>query len=186
LPFLVDTFLILTAAPGAKVFASTLDRFYDELLSHVQDAPQMSPEIEDTWFQGIQSDPRRLAEYRSLQKTYSKCITSANCDHTDTQVQNDTRFMMRLTEHTWGIPNVNVYDTIHWTNKEFQKVVKEGNFQISKFLWLEQRAFTNLTLEALETHPLARMMLNKLETTKPKPFPLDGCKELLFSNPTHY
>jgi len=182
---IVDTFFVLQQQfPGAKVFASTLDRFYDEVLSQVKDAPQMASEIGDTWLQGIQSDPRRLAEYRSLQKAYSDCIASPDCDHSDTRVQNATRFMMKLTEHTWGIPNV--YDTIHWANKEFHKVMKEGNFQISKNSWLEQRVFTNLTLEALGTHPLAKMMINELETTKPKSFSLKGCKELLLSNPTYY
>ena len=181
----VDAFRILKQEfPGAKVFASTLDRFYDEVLSRVHVTSQMTSEIGDTWLQGIQSDPIRVSEYRSLQKAYSDCIASTNCDHTDVRVQNASRFMMKLNEHTWGIADV--YDTIHWTNEEFRKVMNEQNFQIAKNSWLEQRAFTNLTLQALGTHPLAKMMLNELETTKPTPFSLEGCKELPLLNPVQY
>ena len=179
-----QTFVILEEQfPGAEIMASTLDRFYDEVLSEVNNLPNMTSEIGDTWLQGIQSDPRKVAEYRSLQKAYSDCIASTNCDHTDPRVQNALRFMIKLPEHTWGLPGVS--DNIHWSNEEFYKVLYKQNFQDGKNSWLEQRIFTNMTLEALGTHPLAKMMLDELKKTKPTHMPIMDCKKLSVSNPVY-
>jgi len=169
--------------PDADIFASTLDRFYDEVLSKVTDVPTIKSEIGDTWLQGIQSDPRKVAEYRSLQKAYSDCVAASACMNQDPHVLNATRFMIKLAEHTWGLPGVG--DSTHWSNKEFNKVKDEQLFLNAKDSWMEQRVFVNLTLEALGDHPLAKMMLEELETMKAKLPPLGKCNGLPISNPVY-
>lgn len=169
--------------PEADIFASTLDRFYDEVLSKVTDIPTIKSEIGDTWLQGIQSDPRKTAEYRSLQKAYGDCVAESACMDQDPRVLNATRFMIKLAEHTWGL--VGVYDSTHWSNKEFNKVKESPYFQHAVNSWIEQRAFINFTLEALGDHPLAQMMYDELEKTKAKLPPLGNCNGLPFSNPVY-
>jgi len=117
-----QSFIILEEQfPGAEVMASTLHRFYDEMLSEVKDLPHVTSEIGDTWLKGIQSDPRKVAGCRSLQKAYSECTTSTNCNHTGPNslpiVQNAFRFMIK---HTWGL--LSFSDNIHCSSEEFYKV----------------------------------------------------------------
>ena len=169
--------------PNADIFASTLDRFYDEVLSMVTDIPTITSEIGDTWLQGIQSDPRKTAEYRSLQKAYSDCVAASACMDQDPLVFNATRFMMKLAEHTWGLNGVG--DSSSWSNKDFNKMKNSKNFQNAINSWIEQRAFVNYTLEALGDHPLAQMMYDELETTKAKLPPLGKCDGLPFTNPVY-
>ena len=166
--------------PGADVFASTFDRFYDEVLNKVTNIPTIKSEIGDMWLQGVQSDPRKTAEYCSLQKAFSDCIAMSGCMDQEPCVFNATRFMIKLAEHTWGLNGVS--DTKHWSNKDFYKVRELINFQNS---WVEQRAFINFTLEALGDHPLAQMMRDELETTKAKLPPVGDCNELSISNPIY-
>ena len=170
--------------PDADIFASTLDKFYDEVLNKVTNIPTIKSEIGDTWLQGIQSDPRKTAEYRALQKAYSDCVAESACMDQDPRVFNATRFMIKLAEHTWGLNSV--FDTIHWSNKDFDKVKESTNFLNAKNSWMEQRAFINFTLEALGDHPLAEMMYEELEKTKAKlPPPLGNCNGMPITNPVY-
>ena len=170
--------------PDADIFASTFDRFYDEVLNKVTDIPTVKSEIGDTWLQGIQSDPRKTAEYLSLQKAYSNCVAASGCMDDDPRVLNATRFMIKLAEHTWGLNGV--FDSKYWSNKEFYEVRDQLlTFENAKNSWVEQRAFINLTLEALGDHPLATMMRDELETTKAKLPPLGDCNGLSISNPVY-
>lgn len=169
--------------PDADIFASTLDIFYDEVLAKVTGIPTIKSEIGDTWLQGIQSDPRKVAEYRSLQKAYSDCISASTCMDQDPRVLNATRFMIKLAEHTWG--KNGIQDSKYWSNKEFNEVKNSSAFQNAKNSWVEQRAFVNLTIDALGDHPLATMMFDELEKTKARLPPLGDCNELSPSNPVY-
>lgn len=169
--------------PNADIFASTLDRFYDEVLTKVTDLPTIKSEVGDTWLQGVQSDPKKIAEYRSVQKAYTDCVAASDCMDQDPRVLNATRFMIKLAEHTWGLPSVS--DSKHWSNEEFNKVKELTNFENAKISWIEQRAFINFTLEALGDHPLAEMMYDELETTKVQLPPLGDCTGLSLSNPVY-
>lgn len=62
----IDTYyqILSEEFPQAKVFASTLDNFVDNIA--ISDAlPTVTGEIGDTWIQGIAADPRKMAEYRA-------------------------------------------------------------------------------------------------------------------------
>ena len=111
-------------------------------------------DVGDTWIQGVASDPRKMAEFRALRRAYRDCILADDCNEKDARFLNATRFMIKLPEHTWGLPSVG--DTIHWSNAAFEKVKNEPNFQQCINSWIEQRIFTNLTLEALGNHPMGQ------------------------------
>ena len=157
-------FAILQAQfPKAELIASSFDTFYEEVLSHVQEVQPFSLEIGDTWLQGIQSDPRKTAEYRAMETAYSRCVHSLLCDHQDRRVKNASRFMIKIAEHTWGIWGGP--DGTSWSNKQFNQV--RPGYKYIEDTWREQRIFINYTLEALGKHPLAKMMKNELDLLKP-------------------
>ena len=41
------------------------------------------------------------------------------CDMADSRVFNASRFLLKMGEHTWGLPSV--YDTVNWTNPAFYR-----------------------------------------------------------------
>ena len=165
--------------PSADIIASSFDKFYEEVLIHVEDLQSFSSEIGDTWLQGIQSDPRKTAEYRAMEKAYSECVHIPNCNHQDHRVRNASRFMIKIAEHTWGLWGYP--DGYDWSNEQFNKI--RGNALYVEQSWIEQRTFINLTLEALGTHPLAKMMRDEIDQVKPYLGFLTGCEEVPLSNP---
>ena len=172
-------FAILQAQfPNAELVASSFDTFYEEVLSHVQEVQPFSMEIGDTWLQGIQSDPRKTAEYRAMETAYSRCIRSDSCDHQDQRVKNASRFMTKIAEHTWGIWGGP--DGYSWSNEQFEKVRPEYDY--IEDTWREQRTFINYTLEALGEHPLATMMKDELDLLKPALNSLSNCDKTSLSN----
>ena len=47
---------------------------------------------------------------------------------------NASRFMLKLGEHTWGLAG-NCVDNIHWTNDQFDKMIKDpGLYSFVYFL----------------------------------------------------
>jgi len=173
-------FAILQAQfPNAELIASSFDTFYEEVLSHVQEVKPFSLEIGDTWLQGIQSDPRKTAEYRAMERAYSMCIHSVLCDHQDNRVKNASRFMIKIAEHTWGIWGGP--DGTSWSNEQFEKIRPE--YAYIEDTWREQRMFINYTMEALGKHPLGKMMKDELDLLKPTLAPLSNCNEISISDP---
>ena len=170
--------------PKAKVVASSLDRFSAELQKTWTPDEDSQKDIGDTWIQGVASDPRKMAEFRALRQAYADCNIKGACNITDRRLLNATRFMIKLAEHTWGLPSVG--DNINWSNKAFQRVKGQSNYKACVNSWDEQRAFVPLTLEALEDHPMAQLAHKFLaELTVPDPSVLsdyvkfDATKELV-------
>ena len=149
--------------PDATVSASTFDSFVQGIETGF--LPIVKGEIADTWIQGAASDPRKLAEFQAASAAFMTCIQDKQCKVTDSQVKNASRFLIKLPEHTWGLPGV--YDTVNWTNAAFEKARKQANYVNSENSWVEQRQFLNLTLEASYGHPLYDYISNALEDLNP-------------------
>ena len=141
--------------PKANVVASSLDLFSAELQKIWTPDENSRKDIGDTWIQGVASDPRKMAEFRALRRAYADCSMQGVCNITDPRILNATRFMIKLAEHTWGLPSVG--DDINWSNSAFHKVKNRSNYKACASSWAEQRAFVPLTLEALEDHPMAKL-----------------------------
>lgn len=43
------------------------------------------------------------------------------CNYTDPRIKDAVRFLVKVPEHTWGLPSVR--DNINWTNVAFQKAL---------------------------------------------------------------
>ena len=151
--------------PEAKVFASTLDQFIENV--NIEALPILfSKEIGDTWIQGIASDPRKAAAYRAAGLGLLQCMQANECNLTDPVVANATRFLIKLPEHTWGLPGI--ADKVNWNNSAFQKARKDKTFyKMNEESWTEQRVFLNLTLEASKGHKLHNYIVDNLAGTQP-------------------
>lgn len=67
-------------------------------------------------------------------------------------IMNFTRFLIKLPEHTWGLPGVN--DNKNWKNIQFEKVKNSKDFVMQTDSWIEQRKFIDYSIDALGNHPL--------------------------------
>ncbi|XP_011409863.1 PREDICTED: uncharacterized protein LOC105316568 [Amphimedon queenslandica] len=153
--------------PGAAVFASTFDNFTNSV--SIDHLPVLTnKEIGDTWIQGIASDPLKSSMYRSMALSLDQCLKDGACDLSDPVVSNATRFLIKLPEHTWGLPGVE--NTEDWANSDFEKARTTAEFIANRESWFEQRTFINLTLEASEGHKLNEYLtsgLSELKLTDP-------------------
>jgi len=152
----LSTYEILRAEfSNAQLKASNLETFFEAALSIQDQLPTLTNEISDTWIQGVSSDPRKCAEYRAVSRIMRQCIAAGQCQLTDPRVWNSSRLLVKLPEHTWGLPSEN--DKIHWSNPSFYPLRKTAqNFINSANSWIEQRQFTYLAIEALQDHPVLK------------------------------
>ena len=156
--------------PGANIIASTFEKFINSI--DKSSLPVISEEIGDSWIQGIASDPRKIAEFQAASSGYFQCIQEKQCNVADPQVKNATLFLIKLSEHTWGLPDVN--DKVNWTNFAFQRAKHGTNYINCENSWLEQRLFLNLTIQASYGHPLHDYINKALADLRPSIPCLDG------------
>jgi hypothetical protein len=154
--------------PTASVVASSFDQFSSELQANWKPTSHSQLDVGDTWIQGVASDPRKMAEFRALRAAYTECITRGVCKMNDPVLANATRYMIKLAEHTWGLPSVG--DIVNWANKEFDRVKNQSNFQACINSWKEQREFKTLFLKVVdETSLLGELCQYYLSLLVPPP-----------------
>ena len=152
--------------PSATVMGSSLDQFSSEVQASWKPVARSRLDAGDTWIQGVASDPRKMAEFRALRAAFTECVTRGVCKMSDPVVANAVRYMIKLAEHTWGLPSVG--DSVNWSNQKFDLVKNSSNFQACVNSWKEQREFKNLFLSALnETSLLSELSYDYLYHLKP-------------------
>ena len=151
--------------PEADVFASNLDNFVSNV--SIINLPVVNDkEIGDNWIQGIASDPLKSSTYRAAALGLSRCLQAGDCSMKDKIVLDATRYLIKLPEHTWGLPGI--HDTVNWSNIDFQKArQKDGDYKNNENSWIEQRTFLNLTLKVCQGHKLHDYIMESLADTKP-------------------
>lgn len=149
--------IVRTQFPNARMNASTFEDFIQELVPYQSSLPVVTQEIGDVWIQGAGSDPLKTALTRAQYRVRAACIKDGRCSLDDPRVYNASRFMLKLAEHTWG-SNGGIVDGIHWTNKDFYKMLNVHNsgFQNASHYWDEQRYMTDLAIEALGNHTVLK------------------------------
>ena len=150
---------------NATVVASTLTKFVNSIEG--VSLPIVKGEIGDTWIQGVASDPRKMAELRAAMSGLEMCMQNLECELSHSQVRNATRFLVKLPEHTWGLPDVG--DNVNWSNAAFTKAQNLPNYVNCAQSWLEQRNFLDITLQASEGHPLYNYIFKALQELVPSP-----------------
>ncbi|XP_064635221.1 uncharacterized protein LOC135492603 isoform X2 [Lineus longissimus] len=158
--------------PGAKLGASYLEDFTAAVMAVRDKLPTITNEIGDTWIQGIQSDPRKVAEMRAFLRNRAECLKKGLCSYSDPRFFNSSRLLLKTAEHTWG--RNGVWDTINWSNTAFQKVKNSKGFKNNEQAWLGQRYFTYYALKALGSHPLASDVIKEFTDLQAQKVDLAG------------
>eukprot|EP01126_Amoeba_proteus_P059316 TRINITY_DN7739_c0_g1_i3.p1 TRINITY_DN7739_c0_g1~~TRINITY_DN7739_c0_g1_i3.p1 ORF type:complete len:470 (-),score=101.39 TRINITY_DN7739_c0_g1_i3:148-1557(-) len=127
--------------------------------------PLIEQEIGDVWIDGISSDPLKEIQFREISRARTECLSSGACDPNDPRIKSFSRFLIKIPEHTWGLPGV--YDSANWANHLFKKARGGTNFLNCEAAWLEQRQFNLLAISALENHPLASEIRKRLAALTP-------------------
>uniref|UniRef100_A0A7S4F6E6 Uncharacterized protein n=3 Tax=Chrysotila carterae TaxID=13221 RepID=A0A7S4F6E6_CHRCT len=147
--------------PKAKVLASTLGDFVAAVQPYMSSLDLVTSEVGDTWIQGVQSDPLKMATYREIARGLVSCIELGACDRHDKTVLNASRFLLKAPEHTWGLPGAN--DSTHWNNSDFGAAYEHDsavppqspqrfNYRDLNEGWQEHRLFNDFALSALRPH----------------------------------
>ncbi|XP_071155642.1 uncharacterized protein [Mytilus edulis] len=151
--------------PGAEIDASTFEDYIEAIQPIKNQLPVLTQEIGDTWIQGISSDPYKLTFQRAFQTGLELCFHSNECNYTDPRIKDAVRFLVKVPEHTWGLPSVR--DNINWTNVAFQKALTGSNYRNCVMAWQEQREILHVALDKLGNHPLADIVEYLLSETNP-------------------
>jgi hypothetical protein len=89
--------------PGALVTASTLDAYAAELAKVKPALPVVTAEIGDTWIHGVGTDPKKVAQFRALQRLRQSWLVDGLVNPGDPPVFAFSQGLLATAEHTWGM-----------------------------------------------------------------------------------
>ena len=165
--------------PGAEVSASTLDAFAARLDTVRENLPLVTAEIGNSWCHGVGSDPRKVADFRELQRLRREWIESGRVDPNDPALLRFSTRLMSVTEHTWGMDiKMHLQDYEHYTPAALRAARALPNFQTFEASWAEQRAYLTQAVSALGDTPLAAEARARLAALRPAPPDLNGFSRL--------
>lgn len=175
--------------PQAKVIASTLDAFAEELQKAKDCLPVITSEVGDTWNYGVPSDPWKVASYRAMARARRQCVNIGKCSLEDYRVYNFSRLLLKNAEHDWGKSGNLLKSDMDgpWANAEFHTALAAGTnngtspdcydpgretpcyFQDMIDSWVEQRRWgLDYAQQALMDHPLREVISAALEDLTPR------------------
>jgi hypothetical protein len=168
----VDIYQHLQAVyPDARIFASTLNAFAEQLEPIRSSLPVVINEIGDTWIHGIGSDPIKVSQYRELLRLRTEWLASDPVMQADPLFDHFQRRLLLVPEHTWGMDEKTFLgDHEHYSAAEFSAARELPNFRIFEASWAEKRSTISAAVDALEDTPLggeARARLGASHPHKP-------------------
>lgn len=122
---------------------------------------------------GFASDPIKNSFYRTAAREYAACKAEGACDDSDPRIHGFLLMLMKLPEHTWGLPTLP--DDRNYTNTAFQTARADGvnGYADSEASWAEQRVVGEVyAMGSLGDHPLRARIeaaLVPLEPSVPSP-----------------
>ena len=140
-----------------RVFGSTFDAFVAAVMASPTARaalPVVTQEIGDTWIFGAQADPRKTKALRIMMRQRTACLrapAAARCNASDPAFTNFTRFLLKPTEHTFGLHSL--ADKQHWSNAQLHLALVANTptgaaFRQWEASWLEQRTGRSSTVLA--------------------------------------
>ena len=144
------------AFPSAKsvVASDAFDDFVAAVLPFKATLPLVTAEIGDTWIHGADSDPLKVAWYRSALRQRSACLEAGECDPSEPAFKTFDRLLMKVSEHTWGWNNGDMRQPDSWDNSALQhSLATDPQYQTGVLTWLEQRSFVPNAVNALRKAP---------------------------------
>ncbi|XP_022328600.2 uncharacterized protein LOC111127633 isoform X2 [Crassostrea virginica] len=153
--------------PNAKIKGSTFEAYFAEVDKIRTRLPVVRQEVGDTWIQGIASDPFKMANYRAISGAIQDCVRAGFCEVSDPSIVSAIRMLVKLPEHTWGLPSVQ--DNVNWSNPQFSVARTGVNYQNCEKAWGEQRDFLWMALDKLSSvQPLYAMIKQSLSELLPQ------------------
>ena len=154
--------------PGARVEASTLDRFAEALMRIKAQLPVVTEELGDTWIHGVGSDPQKVARYRELVRLRREWLTTGQARVDDPAMVRFSRALLLVPEHTWGL-DVKTFlaDDTNYETAAFQAARRGDNYRAMEESWAEQRAYVDAAVAALADGDLARQARERLAALTP-------------------
>lgn len=158
-------------APGAEIVAAELNDAAMVLREIEDTLPVITEEIGDSWIHGTASDPKKLSQFKALQRYYAEME-----DGTDKDIL--ARGLLFIPEHTWGLDE----KTHLGENKNYIKEVFNArrhlpNYQKMEKSWEEQRNFLYNAIDELsdETKKEVKAIIAQAERL---PLSTDGFSEI--------
>jgi len=154
--------------PGANVFASTFDNYTLQLEVVRGKLPVVSGEVGDTWVTSTTADPWKMVFYREAARAYTACLAAGACDPHEARVAAFLRLLIKLPEHTWGLPGL--ADSTHFTNADFHAAIAAGEpaYLDALHSYTEQNDIATVAgVAALADHPLAAEIAARMAALVP-------------------
>ena len=135
---------IHTEYPDAEVKAGNLNDLALAVREIENTLPIITDEIGDTWIHGVGTDPKKVSQFRALERLYAKLPDGEDKDIL-------ARGLIMIPEHTWGLNvHTNLSDHENYDRDDFNEIRKTGfNYLRMEKSWREQRAYITDTVEKL-------------------------------------
>ncbi|HVY52223.1 MAG TPA: DUF5054 domain-containing protein, partial [Devosia sp.] len=155
--------------PGARIVASTLDRFGELLWAQRERFPVVEDEIGDSWIHGVGTDPQKVSRFLALQRLYGTFAKEG----LTAERESFGRMLALVPEHTWGVDiKTFLRDETAWDRPDFESARgKDPRFAFTQESWAEQRRYLDSAVHALNAGDQARAAAALAETA---PDPLAG------------
>lgn len=157
--------------PEAELVAADLNDAAAALREAEDSLPIITDEIGDSWIHGTGTDPKKICQFRALQRFYAEMP-----DGEDKETL--ARGLILIPEHTWGLDEkTHLHDNAHYKRTEFESLRNEPNYQKMEASWREQRSFMYNAVDKLSQENKNKA-LSLMERAEREPLSTDGFKKI--------
>ncbi len=157
--------------PKAELVAADLNDAAAALREAEDSLPIITDEIGDSWIHGTGTDPKKICQFRALQRLYAEMP-----DGEDKETL--ARGLILIPEHTWGLDEkTHLHDNAHYKRSEFESLRNEPNYQKMEASWREQRSFMYNAVDKLSEENKNKA-LSLMERAEREPLSTDGFKKI--------
>lgn len=157
--------------PEAELVAADLNDVALALREAEDSLPVITDEIGDSWIHGTGTDPRKVMEFKALEKLYESLPDGED-------KENLARGLLLIPEHTWGLDEkTHLHDNGHYRRSEFESLRSEPNYQKMEASWREQRSFIYNAVEKLSEEN-RKKAYELMSGAKRAPLTVDGFEKI--------
>ena len=129
--------------PNAELVAADLNDVALVLREIEDTLPVVTDEIGDSWIHGVGTDPKKVMQFRALERVLEKMPEGADKEKLASG-------LLLIPEHTWGLDEkTHLHDNVHYSRTEFEKHRNDENYKKMEASWREQRKFMYGAVDSL-------------------------------------
>ena len=139
--------------PNAEIKATSLNEVAEDVAKYAAVLPIITSEIGDNWMYGVQSDPKKIAEFRQLIRLRNKWIKEKKLIPHSAIDLRFTSYLLLITEHTWGLDvktflkNFDKYEF-----DKFPEFARTNEYKLLEKSWDEKRALVYQAIAVLPSN----------------------------------